>query len=83
MNLHEQETYERRFSHFEDPIRLLGYNNPLVREVMERYARGIIITKEEALCQMVVGLNKDWSDERRRHYEMVMQTCFIPGHGRS
>jgi hypothetical protein len=63
--------YYDRIRSFSGPIADLGMNNPLVRQIMEQYAHGLIITKEEALSQMVVQLAKDWTELQRRAYEMA------------
>jgi len=48
---------ERR-AEFKGPILDLSYRNPFVNRIIEMYCRGIIVTREEAYCQMVVELAK-------------------------
>ena len=50
--------YEERFQRFEEPIKQIAMHNAVVHRTLKAYARGEIVTKEEALCQMVVGLTK-------------------------
>jgi hypothetical protein len=38
------------------PIYRLGSRNPIIQRIIDMYAHGEIITKEEALCQMIVSL---------------------------
>lgn len=77
-NLMTKEQFQRRYRDFDGPISELGMTNPLVNDVLQRYSHGIIITKEEALSQMVLGLARDWERTQLRYYEMVNQTCTFP-----
>lgn len=65
----EQE--QKRWEEMPAPIRELSHNNPLVHDILHRYAIGIIITKEEALCQMIVGLSRDWAKQKADYIELV------------
>ena len=65
MNLRHEEK-QRRFSEFPDPVRLPAYNVPRVREIIEMYACGEIITMQEALCRMVVELATDTETLRKQ-----------------
>lgn len=42
--------------HFSEPIYETAVRVPELQAIMERYARGEIITREEALSQMVMAL---------------------------
>lgn len=68
---------QARFAEFPRQIQQLGTQNPLVRRIMECYAHGEFITREEAYCQMIVGLSKNW-ESIRKDYERVMLTSMIP-----
>lgn len=46
--------------------------------IIEEYAQGNIITKEEALSQMVVGLAKTWTELQDRHIDLVRRSVFPP-----
>lgn len=43
---------------------------------MELYARGEIVTKEEALSQMVLTLAKDWQQVQQRAFELMALSTF-------
>ena len=59
----------RRIAEFPDPVRVLGYHHPVVKAVMDSYAAGGIITKEEALCRMIVEL----ANSDKVHKDKVVQ----------
>jgi hypothetical protein len=63
--------WEKRAAEFAGPIAAISRNNPLIHQIIQRYAHGEIITKEEALSQMVVLLAKDWTEIQKRAYEMA------------
>jgi hypothetical protein len=63
--------YNERCQHFRGPLEELAYTNPVVMNVIQAYARGDIITKEEALSQMVVMLSKDFGSMRDRYLEYL------------
>ena len=63
----------RRMREFPDAIQRLSLDNSLIRRLMEMYAHESILTKEEALCQMVVEMAKNWN-AIRKDYEQVMLT---------
>ena len=48
--------YEERLKDLAEPLGSIFINNPVVQDVCEKYAHCIILTKEEALYQMVKGL---------------------------
>lgn len=62
----------RRIAEFPDPVRVLGYHHPLVKSVMDSYAHGAIITKEEALCRMVVELAKSDTEQKDKIHKMLV-----------
>lgn len=66
-----RELYMQRMAQFEPPIHEIAHNNVIVNRVLEMYARFDIITKEEALSQMVVLLAKDWKQEQDRYVALV------------
>ncbi len=51
--------YRRRRRDFEGPIHEIGIHEPIVHRILMRYAKGEIVTKEEALSQMVVDLARN------------------------
>ena len=77
MNLRYEEK-QRRFSEFPDPVRLLAYNVPRVREIIEMYACGEIITMQEALCRMVVELATDTESQRKQMIDMMQRSTLAP-----
>lgn len=72
------EAYEKRFRDFPEPIQELFQESPVVARVIQLYAHGDIITKEEALCRMVIELSKDVEHARRNMIEMMSRSA-IPG----
>lgn len=50
--------YDRRISEIPDAIRIIARHNALVMRLIEMYARMEIVTIQELLCQMVIGLSK-------------------------
>lgn len=71
------EERQRRYAEFPEPIRALQYEVPKVRQIMDAYACGRIITLQEALCQMVVELATD-TEAQRRHMVDLMQRATLP-----
>lgn len=59
-------------------IRDISKHNPIVRAIINAYMAEQIVTREEALCRMVVELSKDWRDEQRRAYETAMHVMNAP-----
>ncbi len=47
---------ESRVCEFPGPLRDLYQNNVVVNKIIDAYAYGSIVTREEALCQMVIAL---------------------------
>lgn len=70
-NLHSQEQRERAH-HFDGPIMRIGMDNASVHRIISAYASGAIVTKEEALSQMVVVLAKDWTMEMQRAMDIAV-----------
>lgn len=67
----------QRMAEFAAPIRNLAQQNALIRRIVECYAHGDIITREEALCRMVVELARDW-EKSRKDYEAIMLNSVLP-----
>lgn len=65
-----REEYNNRWNSFEGVLRYVITNYPIAHRIAELYACGEIITKEEALCQMVVGFARQ-SDGSRKLYEVM------------
>jgi hypothetical protein len=65
----DPELFHRRAAEFGPQISELSLHNPLIYEVIQQYARGMIITKEEALCRMVVELGQNWEEKQRQAFE--------------
>ena len=53
-----REDYYKRLHDFDGPIRDTALNSPIVNSIINMYVQGNIVTKEEALSQMVVQLVK-------------------------
>jgi hypothetical protein len=68
----EEVTYRARIGSIPDPIRMLGYTNPAIHMILRRYGIGEIATKEEALCQMIIWMDKNWKEQQRRAFEFMM-----------
>lgn len=83
----EQIDYLTRARHFEGPIQRLADHNPLVHAIIEHYARGQIVTKEEALSQMVVQLGQACSTTQAQYVDLIRRSCLppviLPAEGRS
>lgn len=65
----EQEA--KRYNEFPQPIQMLGQQEPRVDRIIRLFVLGDIITKEEALCRMVIELSKDVEYQRRNMIEMM------------
>lgn len=63
--------YRSRLRDIPEPIAIIGRDNALVAQIIEAYGTCGIVTLEEALCQMVIGLNRNWEWESKRYYEVV------------
>lgn len=57
MNVTEEQYHARR-AEFPDQIQILARHSEVVNRVILEYATGRIVTKEEAMCEMVLGLNR-------------------------
>jgi hypothetical protein len=66
------EIYYKRLGDFSGPIQDLSRDNPVIYRVICAYASGEIITREEALSQMVVMLAKDWTEQHKRLFDLCM-----------
>jgi len=64
--------YYNRLDRIPEPIREIGQTNPAVSRICTEFAQGSIVTLDEALCQMVVLLARDWTEQQRKMYELVM-----------
>lgn len=73
-----REQQDLRWRDIPTPIRNIGMSNPLVYDLCNRYVAGQIITLEELLCQIIVGLNTDW-DKQKHDYLDLMQRVTAPG----
>lgn len=51
-----REHYLHRLHEFPHEIRTLAETNTIIHRVIEEYAHGAIITREEALCRMIIIL---------------------------
>ena len=72
------EEQQRRYAEFPDPVRVLGYEVPRVRRIMDMYAHGEIITLQEALCRMVVELATDTESQRKQMIDLMQRSTFPP-----
>ena len=67
-----------RYEDFPTPIRVIGQNVPVVRMVLDLYAHGQIVTREEALCQMIVELSKVSNQAEIKMMELAAKGIFVP-----
>jgi hypothetical protein len=58
---------------FNVPILDAANNNPVIYQIIKEYGIGRIITREEALSQMVVLLAKDWNQIKQQAFDMAMR----------
>jgi hypothetical protein len=65
-----QEDYRQLISGFPFKIQMLARNNAAVDKCLKMYATGQIITREEALCQMIVMLADDWDVRTKELFKM-------------
>ena len=72
------EEIQRRYAEFPDPVRVLGYEIVRVKQVMDAYAHGGIITMQEALCRMVVELATDTESQRKQMIDLMQRSTFPP-----
>lgn len=68
--------YYARLDKVPEPIKHIGLNNPLVSRLITEFCAGNIITLDEMLCQMIVGLSKGWDEHRKRIYELAASSTF-------
>ena len=64
--------YEKRLREFDGPLARVAMNNPCVHRIVKLYATGEIVTREEALSQMVVQLAKNWDEAMKASFEATM-----------
>lgn len=57
-----REDYLKRCHDFDGPIADIARDNPIVRCIADSYCTGMIVTKEEALSQMVVHLSRAYDN---------------------
>lgn len=75
MNL-PREQIHRRFAEFPDPVRLLGYDNAVVRRIVDMFAQGEIITLQEALCKMIVALANESDSHKQSIVDLMRRSTF-------
>jgi hypothetical protein len=63
--------YYNRTREFCGPVEDAATDNPVIYAIIQAYAHGLIVTREEALSQMVVHLSRDWQEEQKRSVEMA------------
>lgn len=68
--------YRARWQRIPEPILRVSHHNPLVHRICTQFAIGEICNWEEALCQMVLGLSRNWAEQERRAFEAMM--CAVP-----
>lgn len=73
-----QDSYERRANEFPEKIRRLAMNNSIVRRVFDMYVHEQILTKEEALLQMVVHLAEMSDEQMKRNIELYKNLPMSP-----
>lgn len=55
---------DQRWYSLPEPIRNISQDNAIVHDVLNRFVIGQIITKEEALCQVILALSTNWEKMR-------------------
>lgn len=65
--------YEKHME-FPSKIRELSMNNVIIKRIIDDYAMGGILTREEAWARMVEMLARNWADEQRRYCDEMMAT---------
>lgn len=55
-----REVMEARYREFGPQIQEIALRNSLVKQIIDMYVYGDIITHEECLCRMVVELANSW-----------------------
>lgn len=68
------ETARHRYNEIPRRIHELSMNNPLIKRVIDEYTHGNIVTKEEALCQMIVHLAANWKEMEQSYINLAMMT---------
>lgn len=69
---------ELRWREFSGPIMDLAMHNSIIRRILDCYVAGQIITKEEALSQMVVALATDWDERKKLSYDLALKATIPP-----
>lgn len=64
--------YRARWQRIPEPILRVSHHNPLVHRIITQFAIGEIVTWEEALCQMVVGMARNWDEQQKRAFQQMM-----------
>lgn len=64
-----------RAREFRGPVEDAAIHNPVIYAIIQAYVHGRIVTREEALSQMVVQLSRDWREEQQRCFDMVMKNA--------
>lgn len=67
-----------RLGEFNGPIAVAALDNPEIKQIADLYAKGEIVTKEEALCQMVLALAKSLQRSREELLKIVNSSLFPP-----
>jgi hypothetical protein len=71
--MNDEEIMRRnRMREFPQHIQQIAMQNPLIYQIVTAYAVGQILTREEALCQMVVQMSKDWDALQQKAYRDLM-----------
>ena len=63
---------QNRYREFEEPIRDLAMDHPIVKRIIDMYAHGDIMCYEEAMCRMVVELARANSTYSNNHIKHMM-----------
>jgi hypothetical protein len=61
---------ERRYQDFPMHIIKLGLKNSIVSRILRSYAHGVITTRDEALCMMVMQMSEDMT----KCHEFIMES---------
>jgi len=68
----DEHARRNRMAEFNGPINDIALDNPIVARMIDCYAHGQIVTREEALSQMVVALANTTSDLQKQCMKLLL-----------
>jgi hypothetical protein len=76
--MHESEMlYRSRIGEVSELVCVAARTDPIIHKLLEQYGRGIIVTKEEMLCRMVLELAEQTESQRWRLIEAAQRATQI------